>query len=173
MTPERIDQFFSFLYEGRIGEVVFWLRFAAGIVTSAVIAAMVVILVKFRELTVPPPPAPEAASPAPVQAGPPAPWREVLERIESTSPADWNLAVIRADAVLDSVLSDSLPGETLGERLKQLDRRNLTSIEGVWEAHKLRNRIAHETDRTLSYQEARRAIMLYGEALRELGYLKT
>lgn len=171
MSPDQINQFFSFLSEGRIGEITFWLRLIAGVLTSAFLAAIVIIMLKFRGLfrAVPPP----DGAPVPAAGGIPNLWQEVAAHMESQNPADWNFAVIRADTIVDGVLRDmGYSGATMGDRLKQLNRDQLASLDSVWEAHKLRNRIAHEMDQVLTYQEARRAVMLYGAALRELGYLK-
>ena len=82
-------------------------------------------------------------------------------------------AGVEKHGVVDGVLRDmGYSGATMGDRLKQLNRDRLRSLDSVWEAHKLRNRIAHEMDQVLTYQEARRAVMLYEAALRELGYLQ-
>jgi transposase len=40
---------------------------------------------------------------------------------------------------------------------------------GLWTAHKLRNRIAHETDVVVGYNEARYALASYKKALKDLG----
>ena len=149
MTPDQINDFFSFLYEGRIGAIAFWLRFAAGIITSALVAAIFVIALKFRELmrgsaALAVKAVPAAVPDREIVAGP---WEEVRRKIESPIQSDWNIAVIRADAILGAVLKDmGLAGETLGERLKQLDPAKLNSLNDVWEAHKIRNRIVHETE---------------------------
>jgi len=100
------------------------------------------------------------------------PWQEVMQRMESANPSDWNLAVIRADSLFDGVLKDmGLSGDTMGDRLKQLDLSKLASLNEVWEAHKIRNRIAHGTDRALTHDEAARAIGAFEAGLRELQYL--
>ena len=170
MTPDDINNFFSFLHEGRLGQITLWLELAAGVITSAFLALMVVIMLKFRELYRVAPSPPEIAEPAP--DGIPLPWQEVMQKIESPNPSDWNLAVIRADSILDSVLKGmGLAGPTMGDRLKGLQGR-LASLDDAWEAHKLRNRIAHEAERVFTYQEARRAVMLFGRVLGELRYLK-
>jgi len=168
ITADEINQFFSFLYAGDIGRVTFWFQIVAGVVSSALLAGIVVIILKFRELLTGVPPVPEV----PLQAAKVMkPWGEVMQKIESSNPSDWHLAVILADSILDGVLKErGLPGDTMGDRLKQVNRTHLPSLDGVWEAHKTRNRIAHETERVLTYQEAKRAVILFGEALRELGY---
>ncbi|MBI4132427.1 MAG: hypothetical protein HY474_02230 [Candidatus Sungbacteria bacterium] len=170
ITAERINQFFSFLYAGDVGAVAFWLRLAAGVVSSALLAAIIVIALKIHDLVRAKPP---AAEPAPERPKVPAAWEEVMAKIESPNPSDWHRAVILADAVFDGALKErGLLGETMGDRLKQLDRTSFAALDGAWEAHKIRNRIAHEAAGVLAYQEARRAVLLFGEALRELGYMK-
>ena len=173
MTPEQINNFFSFLYQGRWGFVTFWVRLVAGILISALAAAIVIISIKFRQLIAPASaasPRPETVPVAETIAGP---WQEVMQKIDSPNPSDWHLAVIRADAIMDDVLKGmGLAGETMGERLRQLNLSSFQSLNDVWEAHKLRNRIVHDSDRVLTYQEARRAVMLFGRALGELGYIQ-
>ncbi len=176
MTPDQINQFFSFLYEGRLANLTYWLRLIAGITTSALIAAIIVIVAKFRQMNL----TNLAAKaqklekiPEPSQELAKMPWQDVMTKIESANPSDWNIAVIKADSIFDSVLKDmGLPGETMGERLKLLDAAKLNSLNDVWEAHKLRNRIAHETERVLTQDEARRVVFLFEKALRELQYLQ-
>lgn len=173
MTPEQINNFFSFLYEGSLGASLFWVRLVSGVLTSAFFAAIVVIILKLRHLIVSAGTATPAPQPfVPTKEVATVPWGEVQERLASPNPADWNLAVIRADSIFDAVLKDmGLPGETMGDRLKGLDISKLNSLNDVWEAHKIRNRIAHETDRVLTHQEAKHAVHLFAQALRELEYL--
>ena len=173
MTPDSVNQFFSFLYQGWLGEVVFWLRFLAGVITSALIAGIVVVSIKMRAIVF----RPRAPTPhedlVPSSELVSAPWQEVRKKIISAYSSDWNLAVIQADSIFDAVLKDmGLVGVTLGDRLKQLDFSKLNSLNDVWEAHKIRNRIAHETDHVLTHEEATRAIALFEKALRELEYLQ-
>lgn len=172
MTPESINQFFSFLYRGALGEIVFWLKITAGVVVSALLGFIAIIAIKFREIgkgiAADSAAMPEKLPPDVVDKT----WQEVLAKIESVNPSDWNIAVIRADSIFDGILKNmNLPGENMGERLKQLDTAELQSLNSVWEAHKIRNRIAHETDQTLTHDEARRAIFLFENGLKELGYL--
>ena len=173
MTPDQINQFFSFLYQGRLGEIVFWVRLISGVMTSALAAILVVVLLKFRQLISAKRPAPAEVEIPETEKAENKPWQDVMKKMDSPNPSDWNLAVIQADSVVDEVLKSMVPfGTTMGDRLKQLDRSKLGSLDGLWEAHKIRNRIAHDTDQVLDYQEARRAIMLFSEVLRELNYLQ-
>ncbi len=174
MNPDSVHSFFSFLYEGWIGGLASWLRLIAGILSSAFFAGIIVTAFKFRQVSKPRIRMPEVVIPsAPSPNLIRGPWQDVMKKIQSSYPSDWNFAVIQADSIFDSVLKDmGLSGVTLGDRLKQLDFAKLHSLNDVWEAHKIRNRIAHETDRVLSQEQASRAVSLFEKALKELEYLE-
>lgn len=97
-------------------------------------------------------------------------WQNVLEHANSDSPSDWRLAILEADTMLESA-SQKLPvvADTLGERLKKIDKSTLRSLDSAWEAHKVRNRIAHEgLDFDITKRETLRVIGLFEQVLREL-----
>lgn len=100
-------------------------------------------------------------------------WNKVLEYLFSTNPGDWKLAVIEADLMLDRVTTEiGLKGENLGERLKVADREHFHTLGSAWEAHIVRNKIAHEgTAFELSLHEAKRVIALYELVFREFGFI--
>lgn len=176
MTPDDISKFFSFLYEGRIGQITFWLRPLAGVLASAFFGAIVVISIKFQELYKPTratEKADDEVSENVPETGVPAAWQEVMKKFDSPNSSDWNLALIQADSIFDGLLKEmGLTGETMGDRLKALDPSKLNSLNDVWEAHKIRNRIAHGLDRALTFDEARRAVAGFAKGLRELQYLQ-
>jgi len=100
------------------------------------------------------------------------PWLEIQQKMASNTPADWSLAVIQADAVLDSMLKASgYTGDTMGDRLKQINSAELNAIDEVWRAHKIRNRLAHGTS-GITRSEAEYAIRGYEAAFRELNYIE-
>ena len=89
-----------------------------------------------------------------------------LRKENSTSFA---LVVIEADKLLDRALTEAgVPGNTLGERLKK-NPNKFSDINAVWNAHKLRNYIAHEPDADISYTQAKNAIDSFKQALKDLG----
>jgi hypothetical protein len=56
-------------------------------------------------------------------------------------------AIVEADKLLDAALRQSgFRGETMGERLKSAREHfgNNVIYQGLWEAHKMRNALAHE-----------------------------
>lgn len=96
-------------------------------------------------------------------------WKLVQEHINSGDASKWKLAIIEADIILADVLETMhLPGDSIGEKLKVVDTNSFTSIEEAWEAHKIRNAIAHEgSDFLISEREAKRVIGLYQKVFEE------
>ncbi len=77
-------------------------------------------------------------------------------------------AVLEADKLLDQALK--LKGYTgnLGEKMKKANTL-FSDRNGVWNAHKLRNRIAHELNIQVSEKESRYALAQFKKALNDLG----
>jgi large-conductance mechanosensitive channel len=101
-------------------------------------------------------------------------WQGVLDHANSDNPSDWRLAILEADTMLESA-SQRLPvvADTLGERLKKVDRGDLRTLDNAWEAHKVRNRIAHDgLDFEITKHETLRVINLFESVLRELGAIQ-
>ncbi|MBI2048698.1 MAG: hypothetical protein HYT30_02110 [Parcubacteria group bacterium] len=96
-------------------------------------------------------------------------WQKVVEHANTENPNDWRQAIIEADIMLDELLTaQGYHGDTLGDKMKQVERSDFNTIDLAWEAHKVRNRIAHEGfDHDLNDREVRRVIALYEQVLRE------
>jgi hypothetical protein len=85
---------------------------------------------------------------------------------------EWRLAILEADNLLSELLK-TLPysGETVGEKLTNADRKKFTTLEDAWEAHKVRNKIAHEgSEYKLTEREARKVIGLYKNVFAEFNF---
>lgn len=101
-------------------------------------------------------------------------WQVILEHVNSESPAEWKIAILEADNMLDEVLEDAgYVGETLAEKLKSMSRTKIASYDDVWDAHRVRNEIAHggAIDMDLPKKTARDTVAKFEKAFRELGYL--
>jgi hypothetical protein len=100
-------------------------------------------------------------------------WERIQSHINSPNPSDWRLAILEADIALDEILNKiGVPGDTIGDKLKNVERSDFTTIDSAWEAHRIRNRIAHEgADFDLNEREARRVIALYEQVFREFHYI--
>lgn len=100
-------------------------------------------------------------------------WERVLAHVQSDSPADWRLAILEADIMLSELLERmGYAGENVGEKLKTIEKSDFNSIDDAWEAHKVRNIIAHQgSDYVLSRREAQRVVSLYANVFREFRYI--
>lgn len=97
-------------------------------------------------------------------------WEEILSHVDSAKEGEWKFAVIEADKLVDDLLrSAGYPGETMGERLMSIEKGQFLGLEGLWEAHKIRNKLVHDANYFLRQAEARRAIAFYENILKELG----
>lgn len=95
-------------------------------------------------------------------------WRRVLQRMESGDEANFKMAIIEADKLIDNLIKDmGYPGDSMGERLKLIDESKLKNIDKLWNAHKVRNNIVHDPDFKLNYNQAQNAIEIYQKVLEE------
>jgi hypothetical protein len=100
-------------------------------------------------------------------------WQKVLEHINSTNPSDWKLAILECDIMLCDILEKmGYMQESISEKLKSVEPSDFTNIEYAWEAHKIRNQIAHEgSDFLINEREAKRVIGLYEAVFREFEFI--
>lgn len=101
-------------------------------------------------------------------------WDRIKEQATSDSEQAWRLAILEADIMLSELL-DSLGyrGETLADKMRQVEKADFRTIDMAWEAHKIRNKIAHEgSAHSLNAREARRVIDLYEAVFREHGFVE-
>lgn len=96
-------------------------------------------------------------------------WEKVLKYLNSNSASDWRLAIIEADVMLEDMLrSKGFAGDSVGDMLKSADKSDFLTLDDAWEAHKIRNAIAHSGgDFQLSEREARRATSLFERVFKE------
>jgi len=99
-------------------------------------------------------------------------WERVLAHAASENPNDWRHSILEADIMLDDLLNTlGYLGEGIGEKLKNADPA-FRALNEAWEAHKVRNQIAHEgADFILTRRETRRVLDLYQQVFEASGYL--
>ncbi|HWH16369.1 MAG TPA: hypothetical protein VNU25_02185 [Candidatus Paceibacterota bacterium] len=98
-------------------------------------------------------------------------WAHVVSLISSPHESDWRQAIIEADIMLDDLLSQlGYVGESVGEKLKAVDPDRFHTLQNAWDAHKVRNEIAHSGSAfRLEEHTAHRTIALYESVMREHG----
>lgn len=100
-------------------------------------------------------------------------WELIKAHMFSNSPAEWRVAIIEADTILEELtIKIGLVGATLGDRLKNATSTEMRSVQTAWEAHKVRNRIAHDGSAyELTQAEANRVIRMYEDVFNEFNYI--
>jgi len=96
-------------------------------------------------------------------------WLAIEAQLKRDEPSSYHLTVLNADKLLDQALRErNVRGETMGERMKTA-KDTWSNANAVWSAHKLRNQIAHESDVQVGYDDARRALAGFKQALKDVG----
>lgn len=96
---------------------------------------------------------------------------DITKHIASNNPNDWKLAIIEADIILDETLKEKgYNGVSLGERLRSISPAQLQSLDDAWQAHKVRNQVAHGgADFVLTRRLAEETIKQYRRVFAEFG----
>jgi hypothetical protein len=100
-------------------------------------------------------------------------WEAIRQKVTENNPESWRLAIIEADILLEETLNNAgYVGQTLGEKLKSANVQSFTTIQDAWEAHKVRNEIAHVgSDFVLTQKSARETILRFERTFREFGVI--
>ena len=93
-------------------------------------------------------------------------FTRVSELTKLGNPSSLRQALIISDKSLDNALRELYKGETMAERLKDARPRfDPDMYNKIWEAHKLRNAIVHESDFEPPYYVVEKAIFDLKRAL--------
>ena len=96
-------------------------------------------------------------------------WQKVQARLETANEAEYKLAVIEADSILnDILLRMGFRGETLGDRLKILTPAIIPNLDDVQKAHQTRNNVVHDPDYHLTLEETQKTLEIYQATLSNL-----
>jgi len=100
-------------------------------------------------------------------------WQSVLTHVFSPNESEWRIAIIEADTMLEELMDQlGFKGENLGEKLKSADQEKFKYLTSAWEAHTLRNKIAHEgSNFELTQREAKRVVTLYEQIFNDFGFI--
>lgn len=96
-------------------------------------------------------------------------WMAIEQQLKKDQESSYHMTILNADKLLDHALkARGIKGETMGERMKNA-RETWHDANAVWSAHKLRNQIAHEADVRIDYNDTRRALAGFKQALKDIG----
>jgi len=101
-------------------------------------------------------------------------WNRIMEEVGSGVEHNLRLAILEADIMLNELLDVlGYRGETIADKMRQVDRANFNTIDIAWEAHRARNTIAHQgTTTPITQREASRIIGLYRQIFREFKFIE-
>ncbi|HEY4500842.1 MAG TPA: hypothetical protein VJI70_01055 [Candidatus Paceibacterota bacterium] len=96
-------------------------------------------------------------------------WQHIESLADGASASEWREAIIEADIMLEDMLArQGYKGDGVGEKLKSVEPSDFDTLNDAWEAHKVRNQIAHEgSSFNLSEELARRTIARYAAVFHE------
>lgn len=100
-------------------------------------------------------------------------WESAKAHIESPNPNDWKQAILEADILLDDLLTKmGYRGESVGEKLKRVSSGDMKTLQDAWDAHLVRNRIAHDGSTfALTQHDARQTLNKYRSVFEEFYYI--
>jgi hypothetical protein len=98
-------------------------------------------------------------------------WERIVELAGSGSQSDWRRAILEADIMLGDVLAThGYTGPTIADQLKLTNPLQVTTIRSAWDAHMMRNKVAHGGESfMLDERDTRTTIDQYKRVFEELG----
>ncbi|MBP7928112.1 hypothetical protein KAZ57_03115 [Patescibacteria group bacterium] len=97
-------------------------------------------------------------------------WQMIDINIKGKQPSQLRQALISADKTLDNALRDCVKGESMAERLKNAQSKfDRYMYNKIWEAHKVRNNLVHESGYEPPHHMLTNAIQDLRQALATLG----
>jgi len=97
-------------------------------------------------------------------------WERIEQLMDTKLPSAYKEAVTAADKLLDYALGQVVSGETMGERLKNAPRAFPRDIyQGLWDAHKMRNALVHESEFDLPVLAAKETLGKFKRGFQSLG----
>lgn len=96
-----------------------------------------------------------------------------IKLTSQTGASGLKTSITEADKLLDHVMREmGFGGETMAERLRQAEKRfSHSDYNAIWQAHKLRNSLAHDVGFDLVPSMAKDALRTYERTLKDLGAL--
>lgn len=99
-------------------------------------------------------------------------WKKAQSLLNSQNPNDWKQAILEADTMLLDILTGlGYQGDGIGEKLKRVQPGEMKTLDDAWEAHKMRNSIAHESNFPLDHHMATQTMHRFRKVFEEFYYI--
>jgi hypothetical protein len=95
-------------------------------------------------------------------------WAKIEEHFFKGGENDLKIAIIDADKLLGEALREAgIRGATIGDRLKNVRPNQIPNLDQLWQAHRVRNDIAHQPTFALKRDLAEKTLAIYEETFRQ------
>lgn len=95
-------------------------------------------------------------------------WAKIKKRIESRNEANWKLAVIEGEEIIEKTLSDmGYEGEGIREKLKDVDQNIIPNLPDLISSYDIFLNILADPDYKLTHDKAIKTISTFEEFLKE------
>jgi hypothetical protein len=99
-------------------------------------------------------------------------WRKIEKRLESKIEADFKLAILEADELLNKAMDEvGYKGKDLNEKLEKATEEMISNLKELKEVRKIKESIIEDPSYKLTEEEAKKVIKIYEKALRDLQVL--
>jgi len=96
-------------------------------------------------------------------------WKKIKKTASAGSEAELKLAIIEADDFLYETLVDmGYEGDTFERLLTKSNKKTLSNLQEIVDAHAVRNAIVYEPDYALDSQKAKKVLSVYENAIKNL-----
>ena len=98
-------------------------------------------------------------------------WDDIVVLAASPNESDWRRAILEADIMLADALNErGFEGPTVADQLKMANPFQMRTLDVAWQAHKVRNQVAHEGEAfALTERDVRATIDQYKRVFEEFG----
>jgi hypothetical protein len=111
-------------------------------------------------------------SPVPLQKKAQKKWRAIKKRIESEKEANWKLAVIEGEEIVEDLLIKiGYQGKDIKRRLEKATESQIPNLKDLFDAVEIYNSILADPDYKLTKEKAKETLSAFEEYLRHLQYL--
>ena len=97
-------------------------------------------------------------------------WQVIMKKFSMGSSDSIRVAIIEADSLVDEALKQrNIQGDHFADRLEKLDAEEFRTLDRLWNAHRIRNDLAHTPGFVLTAHDAKSVLESYEAFLKELG----
>lgn len=165
----------DFFYSDAFVQTVFWFKVFSGFISASLFIGIVILGFKTKKfwskigkMTE----SMEAVSQIKEKEKMSQKWKDITNKAVSHIESDRKIAVIEADKLIDELIKRiGFKGKDMGDRLKQINPNQISNINDIWQAHKIRNNLVHDAYFKLAENDTNYVMRVYENTLKELDIL--